>query len=98
MFLPVDIENAGDGRLFIVEQEGFVRILHPDGSKSLFLDIESRVDFGGEQGLLGLAFSPNYPTDGFFYLNYTNNSGDTRISRFSVTADPDLADDASEEV
>lgn len=95
---PVDIVNAGDDRLFIVERAGKIKILHSDSSVTTFLDITSVVgSAGGEQGLLGLVFHPEYATTGYFYVNYTDLSGDTHISRFSVTeADPDLADPLSE--
>ena len=90
---PVDIANAGDERLFIVEQDGVIRIIDADGNvlPTPFLNIDPRVgSSGSEQGLLGLAFHPNYETNGFFYVNYTNNSGNTRVSRFSVTANPNV--------
>jgi glucose/arabinose dehydrogenase len=96
---PVDIQNAGDDRLFIVEQDGRIKILNSDGTTNAnnFLDITSIVSSGGERGLLGLAFHPDYANNGYFYVNYTDNSGDTQISRFSVNAgDPDLADPGSE--
>jgi glucose/arabinose dehydrogenase len=96
---PVDIQNAGDDRLFIVEQDGRIKILNSDGTTNPnnFLDITSIVSSGGERGLLGLAFHPDYSNNGYFYVNYTDNSGDTQISRFSVNAgDPDLADPGSE--
>ena len=98
---PVDITHAGDERLFIVEQDGRIRIMDTSGVvvSTPFLDINPRVGSGGsEQGLLGLAFPPNYASDGRFYVNYTGNDGDTRISRFSVTSDPNIADPLSEEV
>lgn len=92
---PIDIQNAGDGsgRLFIVEQAGIIRILQNDTLLELpFLDISERVDDGGnEQGLLGLAFHPDFANNGFFYVNYTEEGGDTVIARFSAsgnTADP----------
>lgn len=96
---PVCIANAGDDRLFIVEEEGAIKILHADGSITTFMDIDARVggSVGSEQGLLGLAFHPDYSSNGYFYVNYTNNAGNTRISRFSVNAtNPDLGNDASE--
>lgn len=99
---PVDIANAGDGRLFIVERAGTIRFAaldQPAASAPTFLDITGRVSSGGETGLLGLAFHPNYASNGYFYVNYTTSiSGQltTRISRFSVTANPDAADPASE--
>src|SRR5438046_1120069 len=84
---PVDLKSCGDDRLFIVEQPGYIRILSKDGTHQAtpFLDIHLRVlSAGNEQGLLTLAFSPNYKQDGYFYVNYINGSGSgsTRISRF----------------
>ena len=98
---PVDIAHCGDERLFIVEQAGRIRIVDGEGTvaPTPFLDIQSRVnDSGGEQGLLGLAFDPDYATNGAFYVNYTagTGNGSTRVSRFVVTADPNVADPASE--
>jgi glucose/arabinose dehydrogenase len=96
---PVDISNAGDDRLFIVEQAGFIKIVSVSGNVNTvpFLDIDDRVKSGGEQGLLGLAFHPNYSENGFFYVNYTGAGDSTHISRFSVNpANPDLADTGSE--
>jgi len=99
--LPVDIQNAGDGsgRLFIVEKPG--RILILKGGQLLptpFLDISAEVDSRyTEQGLLGLAFHPNYARSGLFYVNYTDGKGNTVIARFHVSAgNPDLADPKSE--
>ncbi len=87
---------AGDDRLFIVEQPGRIRILR-DGLlvEEPFLDITDRVLDGGERGLLGLAFHPDYASNGRFYVNYTDPNGDTRVERYEVSADPDLADAAS---
>lgn len=100
---PVGIKNAGDSRLFIVEQDGYIQILNDDGTTSLtpFLDIDNLVvdiSAGDERGLLGLAFHPNYSSNGYFYVNYINLSGDTVVSRFSVSANPDLADNTSEQI
>lgn len=102
---PVAIANAdaGYGRLFVVEQPGYIRIVEPDGTvlPTPFLDIHTRVTSGGELGLLGLAFHPNYYDNGYFYVNYTSGSGanlKTRISRFSVTSDPTIADPDSEDI
>ncbi len=91
---PVCISNAGDNRLFIVEQDGIIKILESGTTLSTpFLDIDSIVgSSGNEQGLLGLAFHPNYSTNGYFYVNYTNNSGDTVISRYQVSSNPYVAD------
>lgn len=98
--LPVDIQNAGDGsgRLFIVEQPGTIRILANDQLIAVpFLDIRARVGSdASEQGLLGLAFHPQFSDNGFFYVNYTDNHGDTVIARF--TASDDQADPTSEKI
>ena len=82
---PVSVLNAGDDRLFVVEQGGVIKILNSDGTTNAtpFLDIDARVTSGGERGLLAMAFHPNYAANGYFYVNYTNNSGDTVISRFT---------------
>jgi hypothetical protein len=98
---PVDIDHAGDERLFITERDGYIWITDTSGNTlaSPFLDIDARVRSSGqEQGLLGLAFAPDYASSGRFYVNYTNNSGTTTISRFRVSGDPNLADPASEEI
>ncbi|MBI5646151.1 MAG: PQQ-dependent sugar dehydrogenase [Ignavibacteriae bacterium] len=101
---PVDLQHAGDGtsRLFVVEQQGIIRVFDPSSSApsaNVFLDIRGRVnDSGNEEGLLGLAFHPNFEQNGFFYVNYTANPPRrTMISRFKVSAaDPNRADSSSE--
>lgn len=95
---PVDIVNAGDDRMFIVEQDGTIKILNSDFTtvSDDFLDIDSQVGSGGEQGLLGMAFHPDYANNGYFYVHYTKNNGDSRVSRFTVSSDPDIADPDSE--
>lgn len=96
---PVDLKNAGDDRLFVVEQGGRIKILNPDGTTNgtPFLNISGIISTGSERGLLGLAFHPDYATNGYFYVNYTNGSGNTQVSRFSVSGgDPDVADPGSE--
>lgn len=100
---PVGIKNAGDSRLFIVEQQGYIQILNSDGTKNAipFLNIDSlviNVTTGDERGFLGLVFHPDYDINGFLYVNYINLSGDTVISRFTVTANPDIADNTSEQI
>ena len=96
---PLNIQNAGDDRLFIVEQPGIIRVVNSDGSVNAtpFLDISGDISSGGERGLLGLAFHPDYSNNGFFYVYFTQPDGDTQVSRFSVDAgDPDVADAGSE--
>ena len=98
---PLDLTSAGDdsGRLFVVEQPGVIRILQADQLlPDPFLDIRERVGSeGNEQGLLGIAFHPQYAQNGFFYLNYTDQRGDTVIARYTVSSsDPNQADPGSE--
>ena len=95
---PVVVAHAGDGsgRLFIAQQGGEILVF--DGTRLLpvpFLDLSSSVSSGSEQGLLGLAFHPNYETNGLFYVNLTDAAGDTQILRFTVSADANVADPGS---
>ncbi len=83
-------------RLFIVEQLGRIRIVQNGVLRdTTFLDITSRITSGGEQGLLSVAFHPNYATNGYFYVDYTDLNGDTRVERYKVSADSNVADTAS---
>jgi glucose/arabinose dehydrogenase len=99
---PVDLETAADGsgRLFILEQAGMIRVMKNDKIQAApFLDIRDRVGRNGnERGLLGIAFHPDFKTNGFFYVDYTNLNGNTVISRFSVPAGGQNADKGSEQV
>lgn len=85
---PVEITHCGDSRLFVVEQDGRIKILNPNGTTNAtpFLNVTPLTEGGGEQGLLGLAFHPNYASNGYFYINYTNLNGNTVIARYSVNA------------
>ncbi len=98
---PLHIAHAGDGsgRLFVVEQPGRIQIIE-NGQvlDTPFLDIESRVKSGGEQGLLSVAFPPDYSSKDYFYVNYTSNpDGTTVISRFYLS-DTNQADAGSEDI
>ena len=88
------IANAGDGRLFITQQHGQITIW--DGSELLptpFLDVSSLIICCGEQGLLSTAFHPNYALNGFFFVNYTNLTGQTVVARYKVSSgNPNQAD------
>lgn len=103
---PLDLQHAGDGsnRLFVVEQGGKIWVFENDSTtseKREYLDISDKVIAGGEQGLLGLAFHPNYSQNGLFYVNYTTGSGSGRtiISEFQVqSADPNTANRNSERI
>ena len=97
---PIFLTHAGDGtdRIFVVEQAGRIKVFPNSPNASVakeFLNITDRVSSGGEKGLLGLAFHPDYETNGYFYVNYTNTTS-TVISRFQVTSNPDSADKNSE--
>src|SRR5688500_4608219 len=103
---PVDLQHAGDNsnRIFVVEQAGIISVFPNDpevSEKKDFLDIREKVDDqGNEEGLLGLAFHPDYETNGYFYVNYTAaNPNRTVISRFKVSAaNTSEADAASETI
>src|SRR6266498_970636 len=95
---PVNLQADGSGRLFILEKVGRIRIFQ-NGQllDQPFLDISNRVgSSGNEQGLLGLAFHPQYAQNGRFFVNYTDNNGDTVIARYQVSSDPNVADSNSE--
>jgi glucose/arabinose dehydrogenase len=86
----------GDTRLFIVEQQGRIQVVKNGSRLSRpFLDISEYVKAGGEQGLLSMAFHPDYRSNGEFFVNYTDKTGDTRVDRFKVSSDADVADESS---
>ena len=98
---PIFLTHApDDNRLFILEKRGRIRIIK-DGVllPTPFLDIDSLVGGGtsdfDERGLLGLTFAPDYQSSGYFYVNYTNGAGNTTVARYTVSANPDIADPAS---
>lgn len=97
---PVDIAHTTDDRLFIVEQVGTIRIIEENQqvSSTPFLNITNKVRFGGERGLLGMAFHPDFANNGFFYVNYTNTLGNTHIARFQVVAEATTVDPNSESI
>ncbi len=98
---PVEISSPQDGsnRLFIVEKGGRIYIIE-NGAKvgTPFLDFSTKVSTNSERGLLGLAFHPDFSSNKYFYINYTNSSGNTVISRLKVGNVPNLADPLSEKV
>lgn len=102
---PVGIYNSGDGtnRLFVVGQQGEIYVFdNSEGTTTLevFLDISNQVLYGGEQGLLGLAFHPNFGSNGFFYVDYTaDNPRRTVIARYAVAqSNPNQGDTNSEQI
>ena len=87
---------TGDPRLFVVEQQGRIRMVRNDSLLAApFLDIIDRVSSGGERGLLSVAFHPRYAENGFFYVDYTDKQGNTRVERYQVSRDATRADPAS---
>lgn len=94
---PLDVQAApGDAeRLYVVEQGGRIRIVRGNAIGATFLDISSRLNASGEQGLLGLAFHPQFATNRRFFVNYTDRSGDTHVTEFRA-ASADAADVSTE--
>jgi len=98
---PVEITNANDSRLFVVQQNGIIKIIQPNGTINAadFLNISSEITFGGERGLLGLAFHPQYATNGYFFVYYNNTAGNIVVARYSVSStNPNIANAASEKI
>jgi glucose/arabinose dehydrogenase len=110
--VPVGLEQVASGldfplyltappgdsaRLFVVQKGGAIRVIdHGALFPDPFLDLSAKVSTGGEQGLLGLAFAPDYDSSGRFVVHYTDANGNTRVSLFRVSTDPSRADPASE--
>jgi glucose/arabinose dehydrogenase len=94
---PVEIKHAGDARLFVIEKSGYIRIVRANGTvePTPFLDLHLLVAGGNEEGLLGLAFHPNYASNGRFFVYYVNTSGNIQVVRYTVSGNPDLADAGS---
>jgi glucose/arabinose dehydrogenase len=90
---------SGDQRLFVVERGGTIQVLH-DGTRSEFLNITSLVRNTGEQGLLSMAFDPNFASNGLFYVFFNGSTadptiGDIHVDEFRVTGNPNLVDPAT---
>ncbi len=97
---PWFIANANDNRLFVVERKGKIRIIKNEATMPApFLDVSNIVNSGGdEQGLISVAFEPNYAQNGRFYVLYTIANNDIVVARYKVSTNPDLADAASGQV
>lgn len=97
---PVDLTApANDARLFVVEKTGRIRLVKQNALLAApFLDLSSLVSGGSEQGLLGLAFHPQYAANGRFFVDYTGTDGNTRVAEYHVGTDPDRADPGSGKV
>lgn len=99
---PLDLQSPDDGtdRIFVVEKRGRIVVFENDAEIAVstdFLNL-SGISTASEQGLLGLAFHPNYSSNGNFYVFYTPTAGLAVVSRFSVSGDANVADASSEEV
>ncbi|MDR6157898.1 glucose/arabinose dehydrogenase [Chryseobacterium sp. SLBN-27] len=97
---PVEITHANDSRMFVVQQNGIIKIIQPNGyvNSANFLDISSKITYGGERGLLGLAFHPQYSTNGYFFVYYNDTSGNITVARYTRSSNPDVADAATEKI
>jgi len=97
---PVAIAASGDSsrRLFILERSGRILLQRGNAKPEVFLDIQPRVSCCNERGLLGIAFHPEFASNGTFYLNYTNVGFDTVIAAYQVSANPDQAEFNSEAI
>lgn len=96
---PIGLSVApGDPRLFVIGQAGQIVIVGDGKAAGTFLDISGRMSCCGERGLLGLAFHPQYASNGRFFVRYTDRAGDLRVSEFHVSSDPDKADATSEKI
>src|SRR5581483_4998695 len=96
-----DIQNAGDGsgRLFLVQQSGLVRTLRNGTlAPAPFLDVRNKTSAGGERGLLGMAFAPNFARTQRLYVDYTDLNGDTVIAQYRMAAGGESADPSTETV
>jgi glucose/arabinose dehydrogenase len=101
--VPTALAHSGDENIYVTEKAGRIRIVRRDGQlvNTPYIDISNRVrSGGGEQGLLGLAFHPEYADNGYFFVNYTRaGDGATVVSRFSRDdQDPDMGDPNSEKI
>lgn len=100
---PTGIVSTGvsdDNRLFVLDQSGKIRIVNSSGTviNQPFLDVSDAVSFEGEMGLLGLAFSPKYATDGYFYINYIDKQQNTVVARYHVSKDANTADTSTAQI
>jgi glucose/arabinose dehydrogenase len=83
-----------NGALWILEQPGRVVRLGPGGKRTVALDLSDEVKVGGEQGLLGMAFHPDFATDRRLYLHWSDPQGDTSVAEFELSADGTIDDGA----
>jgi glucose/arabinose dehydrogenase len=100
LIAPIGIAAPNDGasRLMVIEQAGRIRVYVPGSGlrSTAYLDIRSRVLDGGERGLLGLAFHPSFKSNGYFFVDYTDNNGNIQISRFTASPTSNTASSTSE--
>ena len=99
---PVEIVNNGDSRLFVVQQNGAIKIVLPNGTVNAtnFINLSTKIVFSGERGLLGMAFHPQYATNGYFFVYYNQvTTGNIIVARYSVNpTNADIADVSTEKI
>ncbi len=99
---PLLLTNAKDGtkRLFVVQQGGIIKVIQPGSTMPIdFINISSKIVSGGERGLLGLAFHPQFASNGYFFVNYTRfGDGATVIARYKATNNNTIGDPNSERI
>ena len=100
---PVDIVNAKDGsnRLFIVQQNGTIRVYDGTLLATPFLNMAGSItyDAGGERGLLSLVFHPQFATNGYFFVYYNNTDGNAELAQYHISAtNSNIADPTSRKV
>lgn len=86
---PVDLRNAGDGtnRLFVVEQTGLIKVFENASETtevSTFLDLSEETTLGGERGIFSIAFHPQFSSNGYAYVHFTDTDGNTVVARYTV--------------
>lgn len=93
----IQLANAGDGsgRIFIVQKTGTVRVYNKDYSFRRNFLVVTGISTSGEQGLLSIAFHPDYRNNGFLYVYYANSGGDLELARYRISSNPDSVDAAS---
>ena len=98
---PLLLTNARDGtkRNFVVQQGGIIKVVQPNSTTPTnFIDISSKISVGGERGLLGLAFHPQFAANGYFFVNYTRSGdGATIIARYKTTNSSNALGDPNSE-
>lgn len=94
---PIQLVNAGDGsnKIYIVQKDGVIKVYSAAYSFLANLVTVTGISNSGEQGLLSMAFDPQFASNGFFYVYYVNTSGNLELARYHISVTPNVADAAS---